>query len=169
MFPLAIYLPHEKDLSKSEKKYLEKGKQWQQTEGSYSMIQGTKPQTLGYGLNDSPAGLAAWIIYWATQTINSAIRIYYEAMKAVMNAKYNPLEKLNPFDKTGDKPSVPAAFAIFPHDLLNAPKDFAEQFFNILQWTEMPAGGHFAAMEQTQLLAEDIKKFVKLLQKEVTV
>ena len=181
----------EGELSKAEKKYLEKGKQWQQTEGAYSMIQGTKPQTLGYGLNDSPAGLAGWTIekfrswsdndgniencftkdelltnltiYWATQTINSAIRIYYEAMKSMMQAMYNPLVKLNPFDKTGKKAAVPAAFAIFPKDLVNAPKEYAERYFNVQQWSEMPKGGHFAAMEQPALLAEDIRKFAATL------
>ena len=180
------------ELSKAEKKFLETGKKWQQTEGAYAMIQSTKPQTLGYGLNDSPVGLAAWIvekfyswsdndgniencfskdelltnltIYWATQTINSAIRIYYEAMKAMMQAMYNPLVKLNPFDKTGKKIKVPTAFALFPHDLVNAPKDFAERIFNVQQWTTMSKGGHFAAMEQPVLLAEDIRKFVSSMQ-----
>jgi len=183
-------------LSKAEKKYLETGKKWQQTEGAYAMIQSTKPQTLGYGLNDSPVGLAAWIvekfyswsdnvgdiescfskdelltnitIYWATQTINSAIRIYYEAMKAMMQAMYNPLVKLNPFDKTGKKTDVPASFALFPHDLVNAPKDFAERIFNVQQWTTMPKGGHFAAMEQPILLAEDIRRFVNNVQTHLT-
>ena len=176
------------ELGKAEKKYLEKGQRWQQAEGAYAMIQSTKPQTLGYGLNDSPAGLASWItdkfnawsdnhgdiencfskdelltnltIYWATGTINSAIRIYYEAMKATVNAMYNPLVKLNPLDKTGKKSTVPAAFALFPHDLVNAPKEYAERYFNVLQWTEMPEGGHFAAMEQPGLLAKDIRNFV---------
>lgn len=180
------------DLSEPEKKYLETGKQWQQREGAYAMIQSTKPQTLAYGLNDSPVGLAAWIIekfkswsdndgdvetcftkdelltnltiYWATQTINPAMRIYNEAMKAMMNAMYNPLIKLNPFDKTGSKSEVPAAVAIFPKDLVNAPKDFANRYFNVQQWTEMPKGGHFAAMEQPELLAKDIRKFVTVLQ-----
>jgi pimeloyl-ACP methyl ester carboxylesterase len=184
----------EGELSKAEKKYLDTGKKWQQTEGAYAMIQGTKPQTLGYALNDSPVGLAAWIIekfyawsdndghiencfskdelltnltiYWVTQTINSAIRIYYETMKTLMQAIYNPLVKLNPFDKTGDNTRVPAAFALFPNDLVNAPREFAERYFNVQQWTEMPKGGHFAAMEQPQLLADDIKKFAKILKYE---
>ncbi|MCO5950533.1 epoxide hydrolase family protein [Mucilaginibacter flavidus] len=181
-----------KDITSSEKKYFETTKKWQMTEGAYSMIQSTKPQTLAYGLNDSPVGLAAWIIekfkswsdndgdletcftkdelltnltiYWATQTINSAMRIYSEAMKAMMNAMYNPLVKLNPFDKTGSKSEVPAAFAIFPKDISTPPKDLANRFFNVQQWTEMSAGGHFAAMEQPELLADDIRKFVNNLQ-----
>ena len=181
-----------KDAGSSEKKYFEATKKWQMIEGAYAMIQSTKPQTLAYGLNDSPVGLAAWIIekfnswsdnagdietcftkdelltnltiYWATETINSAMRLYNEAMKAMMNAMYNPLVKLNPFDKTGNKSEVPAAFAIFPKDISTPPKEFAERFFNVQQWTEMPKGGHFAAMEQPELLAIDIRKFVINLQ-----
>jgi pimeloyl-ACP methyl ester carboxylesterase len=166
------------DLTETEKKYLEVGKQWQQREGGYATIQGTKPQTLAYGLNDSPVGLAAWIvekfygwsdndgniencftkdelltnltIYWTTQTINSAFRIYFESMQAMYK----------PTDKKAKKIEVPTAVAMFPKDLVNAPKDFANRFFNVQQWTEMPKGGHFAAMEQPELLAGDIRKFV---------
>jgi pimeloyl-ACP methyl ester carboxylesterase len=179
----------------AEKKYMEATMRWQQAEGAYAMIQSTKPQTLAYGLNDSPVGLAAWIIekfrswsdcngnletcftkdelltnitiYWATQTINSAFRLYNEVMKAMIQAMYNPLVKLNPFDKTGAKTEVPAAFALFPKDISLPPKDFANRFFNVQQWTEMPRGGHFAAMEQPALLADDIRKFVSNLQAQV--
>ena len=73
---------------------------------------------------------------------------------------YNPLVKLNPFDKTGDKTEVPTAFALFPKDISSPPREFAERFFYVRRWTEMPKGGHFAAMEQPELLAEDIRKFV---------
>jgi pimeloyl-ACP methyl ester carboxylesterase len=169
-------IPHD-ELTPAEKKYLETGKQWQQTEGGYAMIQSTKPQTLAYGLNDSPAGLAAWIIekfrswsdcngdlescftkdelltnltiYWATQTINSAFRLYYES--AIAMAKQTKAE--------WKKIEVPTAIAMFPKDIINAPKDFAYRFFNVQQWTEMPKGGHFAAWEQPKLLADDIRKF----------
>jgi len=76
-----------------------------------------------------------------------------------MQTMYNPLNKLNPFDKTGKKTDVPTAVAKFKTDLLPS-KEFASKFFNIQQWTEMPIGGHFAAMEQPELLAEDVRKFV---------
>ena len=181
-----------KDYSPAEKKFFDKIKIWQQTEGAYSMIQSTKPQSLAYSLNDSPVGLAGWLIekfyvwsdndgdienaftkdelltnctiYWATQTINSAIRIYYEEIKAIMQAKYNPLIKLNPFDKTGSKSDVTAAFAIFPKDILSPPKEFAERFFNVQRWTKMKQGGHFAALEQPELLSKDIREFMSGLQ-----
>lgn len=180
------------DLSGAEKKFYEKMQAWQQTEGAYSMIQSTKPQSLAYGVNNSPAGLAAWIvekfyawsdndgnlesaftkdelltnitIYWVTQTINSSFRIYYEAMKAIMAAKYNPLVKLNPFDKTGKKSHVNAGFALFPKDIGNPPKELVERFFTVKHWTEMPAGGHFAAMEQPERLANDIRQLCRELE-----
>jgi hypothetical protein len=187
--PFEHALTEPKNPSGAEKKYLAAIKKWQMMEGAYVMIQSTKPQTLAYGLNDSPVGLAAWIIekfqswsdcdgdlencftkdelltnitiYWTTQTIHSAIRLYNEAMKAIMQAMYNPLVKLNPFDKTGNKPEVPAAFAIFPKDISSPTKEFAERFFNVQHWSEISQDGHFAAMEQPVLLAEDIRKFVR--------
>jgi hypothetical protein len=72
---------------------------------------------------------------------------------------YNPLNKLNPFDKTGNKVDVLTGVIESRIDLL-PPKDFTNKFFNVQQWTEMPSGGHFAAMEQPELLADDIRKFV---------
>jgi pimeloyl-ACP methyl ester carboxylesterase len=165
------------DLTEPEKKFLEAGKKWQMAEGAYDMIQSTTPQTAAYGLNDSPAGLAAWIvekfyrwgdcqgniencftkdelltnltIYWATQTINSAMRIYYETAR---NPPGNALKKMN----------TPTGAAIFPKDLVCAPREFGERIYNIKHWTNMPKGGHFAAMEQPVLLAEDIRKFTSL-------
>jgi pimeloyl-ACP methyl ester carboxylesterase len=177
--------------SKAEEKFQKKTQMWVQTEGAYASIQSTKPQSLAYGLNDSPIGLAAWIIekfydwsdndgnlenvftkdelltnltiYWATQTINSSFRLYYEAIQAIMQARYNPLVKLNPFDKTGDRTEVPTAFALFPKDISRPPREYAERFFNVERWTEMPSGGHFAALEQPEALAKDIREFAKEL------
>jgi pimeloyl-ACP methyl ester carboxylesterase len=169
------------ELTPAEKKYLDEGKRWQQTEGGYAIIQSTKPQTLAYGLNDSPVGLAAWIIdkfhawsdcngdlescftkdelltnltiYWVTQTINSAFRLYYESAVAMAAQTKIPSKKIE----------VPTAVAMFPKDIINAPKDFAYRFFNVQQWTEMPKGGHFAALEQPILLADDIRKFAAVI------
>jgi pimeloyl-ACP methyl ester carboxylesterase len=177
------------DATGAEKKYIKNTTVWQQKEGAYSMIQSTKPQTLAYGLNDSPVGLAAWIIekfqswsdddgnvemaftkdelltnvtiYWVTQTINSSFRLYNETMKAMMQAMYNPLTKMNPFNKTGKKSEVPAGFAIFPKDISSPPEEFATRFFNVQKWSEMAVGGHFAAMEQPAALAENIREFAE--------
>jgi pimeloyl-ACP methyl ester carboxylesterase len=173
--------------TKDENRFLERAKKWQMTEGAYAMIQSTKPQSLAYGLNDSPVGLAGWLIekfnawsdnngnienvfskdelllnvmiYWVTETINSSFRIYYEAMQSLMSTLYNPLQKINPFDKTGQTVKVPTAFALFPKDIATPPRDFANRFFNVTRWTEMRKGGHFTAMEQPALLAQDIREF----------
>ncbi|MGI8476209.1 MAG: alpha/beta fold hydrolase [Thermomicrobiales bacterium] len=142
------------------------------------MVQGTRPQTLAYGLNDSPAGLAAWIvekfrawsdcggdvetrfskdelltnitIYWATETINSSFHPYYEDMSG---------PRRDPAQRT----EAPTGFAMFPKDISPAPRVTAERFFNVQCWTEMSRGGHFAAMEEPELLADDIRAFFRPL------
>jgi pimeloyl-ACP methyl ester carboxylesterase len=187
--PFAHGLMPLKDPSKAEEEFLKKMQRWMQEEGAYASIQSTKPQSLGYALNDSPAGLAAWIvekfydwsdnkgnlensftkeelitnlsIYWITETINSSFRLYYETLQSILQAMYNPLVKLNPFDKTGKKTEVPTAFALFPKDISTPPREYADRFFNVQRWTKMARGGHFAAMEEPELLAEDIKRFVE--------
>lgn len=170
------------ELTEAEQKYLQAGQQWNKTEGAYAMIQSTRPQSLSYGLNDSPTGLAGWIIekfyywsdcngklenvftkdelltnltiYWATQTINSAINIYYEAVALLAQLSKQAAIK---------KVEVPTAVALFPKDMIPAPRAFAERIFKVQQWTEMPAGGHFAAMEQPSLFANDLRRFAKEL------
>ncbi len=147
-------------------------------ESGYSQIQGTKPQTLGYGLNDSPAGQAAWIaekfrawcdcdgaaesvftrdelltnimIYWVTQTATSSARLYYESRNAPTSG---PIGRID----------VPTGAAIFPYELFITPRAWAETAYNITHWTEMPRGGHFAAMEQPELLVDDLREFFRPL------
>jgi pimeloyl-ACP methyl ester carboxylesterase len=162
-------------LSDVEKKYLETGQQWQMTEGAYVMMQATKPQTLSYGLNDSPVGLAAWqvekfrawsdckgevetrfskdelltnaMLYWVTQTIGSSFMPYY-------TPEYSPGTK---------RSEVPTGVAVFPENIVSAPREFAERFFNIQHWTEMARGGHFTALEEPELLANDLQEFFRSL------
>jgi len=141
---------------------------------------------LAYGLNDSPAGLAGWIVekfrawsdcdgdvetrftkdelltnltlYWATETINSSFWFYYDAANA--GAVTWIVEMIKKW--TGSS-KVPTGFASFPRDLLPPPREWAERFFNIQRWAEMPRGGHWAAMEEPELLAEDIRAFFRPL------
>ena len=149
-----------------------------QNELAYFQIQSTKPQTLGYGLNDSPVGLAAWIVekfrawcdcggdverkftkdellnnvmvYWLTQTITSSTRIYFENRVATAPQR---------------KVEVPVACAIFPKDLLVSTERWMAAQNNLVRWTDMPRGGHFAAMEEPELLAEDVRTFFRPLRK----
>ncbi len=168
------------DLSSSEAAYLKKMERFPQTEGAYALIQSTRPQTLAFGLNDSPAGLAAWIvekfrawsdcdgdvescftkdeiltnimIYWVTQTIDSSFYPYWDLANA------GALRWVSEMVKTwAGSTEVPAGFALFPKDLSTPPRKWAERFFNVQRWTVMPSGGHFAAMEEPELLAEDLR------------
>lgn len=143
---------------------------------AYQDIQGTKPQTLGYGLNDSPAGLAAWIVekfhgwtdndgnpesaiardqiltnvtlYWVTQSITSSTRIYYESRHAPAT---RPVRYVD----------VPTAVAVFPKEIYFVPRRWAESRYNVVRWTMMPRGGHFAALEEPELLVEDVRAFFR--------
>ena len=166
-------------LSAAEQAYLGQREAWLRDEGGYSHIQGTKPQTLAYGLNDSPAGLAAWIvekyrtwsdchgdvegrftkdellttvmIYWVTQSITSSTRLYYETQRQPWTLRQ------------GERIGVPSAMAAFPKELSRPPREWGERSFNVQRWTEMPRGGHFAALEEPELLAEDIRAFFRPL------
>ena len=163
----------------TSKSYLAELRAWADMEGGYSHLQGTKPQTLAYALNDSPIGLAAWIfekfrtwsdcngelesiftrdelltdvmIYWVTETLNSSARLYYES-------RVQPLQL-----STANRVEVPVAVAVFPKEIPMPPRALAERGFNIQRWTLMPRGGHFAAMEQPALLAQDIREFFRPL------
>lgn len=166
-----------KPYSASEQDLMKRGAQFQELEGAYAHVHRTKPQTIGHGLNDSPAGLAAWIvekfhswsdckgiienavsrdelltnisIYWFTQTITSSMRLYRERVTEPMV-----------FDR---KLEPPMGFANFPGEALPTTRDFAERFFDVRQWTDMPRGGHFAALEQPELLADDLRAFFRPL------
>lgn len=177
MVGIAPHPANRQSLSPAEQAWMKEMEQWRGGETGYQSIQGTKPQTLGYGLNDSPVGLCAWIvekfrtwsdcggdlsrsytkdqlltnvmIYWITQTINSSTRLYYE-------------ERHHPWRLGKDeKVTVPTGVASFPAELARPPREWAERAYNVTHWTKMPSGGHFAAMEKPQLLVEDIRKFFR--------
>jgi pimeloyl-ACP methyl ester carboxylesterase len=164
--------------TEEESRHLANMKLWFQEETGYQWIQGTKPQTLAFGLTDSPAGLAAWIaekfrswsdcggeietaisrdkmladisLYWFTGAIGSSFWPYY--------ARLHGSAVLPP----GDTIDVPTAYAEFPCEMLRPPRSAAERVFTDLRrWTVMPKGGHFAALEQPVLLAEDITTFFR--------
>jgi pimeloyl-ACP methyl ester carboxylesterase len=173
-----------KDLSADEQRFIERTEQWQRTEGAYAFIQGHRPDTLAQALADSPAGLAAWItdkfyawsdchgdlercytldelltnimVYWVSNTVGSSFRPYYDFLHAGIMRWM--VEGVKEWVGSSD---VPAAFAMFPKDLSHPPREWAERFFNVQRWTTMPRGGHFAAMEQPQLLADDIRTFFR--------
>ena len=144
---------------------------YQQWDSGYSKQQSTRPQTLGYGLADSPAGQLAWIMekfwawtdcdghpenvlsrdelldnvmmYWATNSATSSARLYWES-----------------FTRMGaGRVEVPTGVASFPKEILKAPRRWCEAGYHITRWTDMPRGGHFAAFEQPELFVEDVRAF----------
>jgi pimeloyl-ACP methyl ester carboxylesterase len=153
---------------------------WLREETGYSSIQGTKPQTLAFGLTDSPVGLAAWIVekfrtwsdnggdlersfskdelltnimlYWATGAIASSFWPYYVRQHGGW-----------PLPSAERRVEVPTAYQSFPRDILHLPRSLAERAFNIQRWTVAPRGGHFAALEEPELLVEDVRAFARTL------
>jgi pimeloyl-ACP methyl ester carboxylesterase len=164
------------NLTEAEKEYIHNVQHWRSQEMAYGMLHSTKPQTLAYGLNDSPVGLAAWIIekfrawsdcdgdvekaftrdelltnltiYWATETLNSSIRIYYESAHHPVNM---------------GRVEVPMAWLQPPRDMFPMPRSWAERFFKIDHWAQLPAGGHFPEWEQPEAVAEDLRTFFRSL------
>ncbi len=176
----AVFVPPDPQQGKLTAEGQKWREQWQkfQIDGSgYFRLQSTRPQTLAYSLNDSPVGLAGWIvekfrdwsdcqgeieraftkdelltnimIYWVTETINASTRLYYEA------SHHGSLAP--------ERVDVPTGAALFPKELITPPRAAAERRYNIQQWTPMAAGGHFAALEQPEALVRDIRTFFRLL------
>jgi pimeloyl-ACP methyl ester carboxylesterase len=177
-----LYVPRERisPNSESEAQYNEQLARFLKEETGYQQIQGTKPQTLAFGLTDSPAGLAAWIIekfrkwsdndgvpesvisrdrmlanislYWFTGAIGSSFWPYYGRLHFGL-----PISPDHPI-------SVPTGYAAFPKEIVTPPRSLAEKTYtNIQRWTEMKKGGHFAAMEQPAALAAEIQNFFRQL------
>jgi len=168
-------------MTPAEQAFAGQCQQWWYTEGAYTMEQSTKPQTLAYALTDSPLGLAAWIvekfqswsdggidkaftkeeiltnisIYYFTGTIATAIGMYAQNTRA-MYATGMP--------KPPAKIEVPTAVASFPAETVRVVEEWAKRNANVIRFTEMPKGGHFAALEQPELFAKDIYEAVETLQ-----
>jgi microsomal epoxide hydrolase len=164
-------------LSPAEQEFAGYIQGWWMQEGAFNMIQSTKPQSLSYAMNDSPVGLAAWImsfmcmgttgeaidqrfgrdeiltnimIYWLTETIGSSFRGYYEGAHAA------------PSSYAGQRSDVPAAVAHCPWDA-PLPREWAARKVNLQHFTEFPRGGHFTAWEEPEIYAQDIQDFVRQL------
>jgi len=164
--------PTNQEPSAAEKKFQRDLQTWQATEMGYSGLHATKPQTLAPALNDSPAGLASWIIekfrrwadtngniesrfskdelltnltiYWVTQTAPSSIRLYYE---------YGREQRL-----TG-RVTVPTAVLMGMHDQVPPPREVVDRMYNVVRWNESAAGGHFLEWEEPERVARDLREF----------
>lgn len=160
------------DLSEEEQVFVQNAQNWMQQEMAYAMLHSSKPQTVAVGLNDSPAGLASWIvekfwrwtdndgtiesvidrdalltnltIYWATETINPSMRLYAEAARA---------------QDGWAMPLVPVGYLMPKNDLFETPKSRIERQGPVGHWTESEKGGHFMEWEQPQIVADDLRLF----------
>ncbi|HZM21421.1 MAG TPA: epoxide hydrolase [Anaerolineales bacterium] len=177
-FPPPAFDETQPPMNDAEKAFQALVNAWDQDEGAYNAIQSTRPQTLGYGLNDSPVGLLAWIvekwrvwtdpngniedyfskdelltnvmIYWITETANSANRSYYE--------RAHDARTLSPNDKI----RVPTGMALTTEAVERAPREWVERrYADIRRWTEFSSGGHFLAAENPEMLAVEIREFFR--------
>jgi epoxide hydrolase len=164
------------NLTNADQQRLQLMQRWQNQMSGYAMLQSTRPQTLAYGLADSPAGQLAWIVekfkewtdpaadlpeeavdrdqlltnvslYWLTDTAGSSARLYYEGAQS--------------WGQIPERSDVPAGVAVFPMDITI--RSIAEREHNIVHWSEFDRGGHFAAMEAPDLLMADVRDFFRPL------
>ena len=149
----------------------------------YRTQQATKPQSLSYGMMDSPVGIAAWILekmyFWSDlkdknlESVYSKDTLIANIMVYILTKSFNTASWIyfgrreeggRFFPKDFKKITVPTAAAIFPAEMSEwPPRSYVERIFNIKQWSEMPGGGHFAALEKPDLLVDDIRKFLRSL------
>lgn len=178
LMPIRQDLPFPSEPNDEERRYRRDLDHWQAEETGYHAIQGTKPQTIAYALTDSPVGLAAWVVekfhtwtdhdgeleavmslnslltnitlYWATGAINSSFWPYYAI-------------RHQPWPLPDARIDVPTGYASFPRETRHPARSFAEPFFNIQRWTEMPRGGHYAALEVPAAFAGEVAAFFRQL------
>lgn len=166
------FYPPPDDITPAEESYLRAAQHWRAQEGAYAMLHASKPRSIAAALQDSPVGLAAWIvekldawldgdgipldticalltIYWATGTIGSSIYLYHEA--------FADAGVMAPPPRQG----APVAVAVFPKDILPAPRAWAERWYDVTRWSEIPRGGHFPGFECPDLLADDLRGFAR--------
>ena len=169
--------PGSPPLTPAELDYQEQRQQWRDREGAYSAQQRTRPQTLAFGLADSPAGLASWIVekfynwsdchgdvlsvfsldelidnlmvYWLTETIGSSVRYYYES------------QRRPPLFQPGDRVTPAAAILTLPKELGQPPREWAERLLNVQRYTALDRGGHFPGWEVPDLYAADLQAFFR--------
>jgi pimeloyl-ACP methyl ester carboxylesterase len=184
MVPLDLFengTPDESEFAEDERHKFDTNTNFFIQEDGYFKIQATKPQTVAYGLNDSPVGLCAWILekrhswgdcngdvesrfskdelitvmmlYWITETLGTSARYYYEAAHHL----WKPSHDRQPVVE------APTGIAYFPKEVIQMPKNWAKRYYNLQRWTEIPSGGHFAPMEEPQALVKDIRAFFREL------
>jgi pimeloyl-ACP methyl ester carboxylesterase len=172
--------PGQTEFDEEEQRALADLQRYSASESGYAQQQSTRPQTLGYGLADSPAGQCAWILekffswtdcggdpvaafgadrlldnimlYWLTSTATSSARLYWESLGSMV--------------RRGAPVTVPAGVSIFPAEIIRAPRKWAERnYTDIRYWNELDRGGHFAAFEQPELFVDELRTFFRLVRR----
>lgn len=174
---MVLGIPGEGDLDADEQADIDATTAFMTDGSAYQQIQGRNPQTLGYGLTDSPVGLAGWIaekfhhwthhpdgdletavsrdqiltnltVYWVTKTINSSVRLYFESQRS---GRFPPFEPI----------TVPTGCAIFPGEIVKMPESWAKNLYNVTHYRRYDRGGHFAALEEPDLFIGDVREFFR--------
>jgi microsomal epoxide hydrolase len=176
---LVLGVPDDTPLTEAEQADMAATGAFMEAGSAYQQIQGRNPQTLGYGLTDSPAGLAGWIVekfhhwthhpdgdletavsreqilanltlYWVTKTINSSTRLYFESQRS---GRFPPMDRVE----------VPTGCALFPGEIVRMPEAWARQLYNVTRFTRFDRGGHFAALEEPDLFVDDVRALFRTL------
>ncbi|HZP45998.1 MAG TPA: epoxide hydrolase [Candidatus Binataceae bacterium] len=173
--------PTPEDYGPGEEGWLQRNRDFLELESGYMREQSTKPQTIAHAINDSPAGLAAWIVekrrtwsdcggdverrfskddlcttlslYWFTESYGTSARYYYEAAHNLWQPSHDRMPVVE----------APTGVAVFLKEVMLMPRRWAERYYNLKRWTVMPSGGHFAPMEEPERLVEDIRAFFRTL------
>ena len=163
------------ELDDAERELLARLQAWDAAEGAYSHLQRTKPQTLAASLNDSPAGLASWMLEkfrawgdvddspgavfsrFSLDDLCTNLTIYWVTQSAGSAGRYYANTRLDTFDNS--RVTAPTGAALFPKDILVAPRTTAERWFTVQRWTEMPSGGHFGPWEEPEAWAAELTAF----------
>lgn len=163
------------DLDDTEQRYVERALAWRARKGQHLFVQSAEPHSIAYGMHDSPVGLAGWLVgkyrawsagddafgqvfdrrslcdfltmYWATGTSHSSMRLYAGELRN----RWQP--------PPGRRIPGPVGVALPPGEFLHPPRAFIERIADVRHWTELPAGGHFAALEEPDLVAADLLTF----------
>jgi pimeloyl-ACP methyl ester carboxylesterase len=169
------------DFADDERHLLDGNRLFMADGSGYARIQGTRPQTLAHGLDDSPVGLCAWLVekrrswsdcggdvervfskddllttvclYWLTRSFGSSARYYYEAARHPWRPSHDRLPVVE----------APTGVAAFPRDVIHMPRRWTERYYRLERYTSMPSGGHFAPMEQPERLIDDLRSFFRPL------
>jgi pimeloyl-ACP methyl ester carboxylesterase len=157
------------DLDETERAYVRRGHDWQANEGGYMHEQSTRPGTVAVGLGDSPAGLAAWILEKLVDWTDSEgdLRAAFSLDEALtwisaywfsgaIGTSFAPYAAAAP--KDWPRIEIPTVMTVFPRDLVNAPRQFVERFFEVVGWIEFPRGGHFAAWEEPEDYVRGVRR-----------